>query len=533
MDPLLTMALQGTARHTGSAPETDTPLDDMLQHGEGREPERSLLLAAGALATYLQAGQRVEASTSPLPSSPAETLPALQGRPAQLVWDLLHQRFPPIMVSNEFMTQGNPHSDEEYQAVLGEALALTARAGRRLPEHMLPKVLAIQNRAAREALLPALGERGRWLAGLHPGWKWATAEPEIKDAELETTWLEGLPAQRLAAIARLRVSNPATARQWLATSWKSEGAEFRHDALGALETSLSLADEPFLDAALDDRGERVRARAAQLLARLPDSALAARMRERAESILTYDKAREKLLVTLPERIDAAWQRDGVTLKPPKAAQVDERQWWTVQTLALVPPSHWSARFDRNPEKLIAAATKSEWVYLMLEGWAQAAIAFRDEDWSGPLWDCWRRPQGVSASGLPVPRHEVLTGLLTCMPPTQAEQRIARTLATASSKEDQLWSTVLGALRRPWSAALSRICLEHVRTELQELTPDNATRPSRWFANLDLVAVGISSTCFSEALELTAGTHLAAVSQFMETIQARRMLYDEFHNLRPA
>jgi hypothetical protein len=92
---------------------------------------------------------------------------------------------------------------------------------------------------------------------------------------------------------------------------------------------------------------------------------------------------------------------------------------------------------------------------------------------------------------------------------------------------------LGALRRPWSAALSRICLDHVRTEMQELKPDNATRQSRWFANLDLVAVGISSTCFSEALELTSGTQIVAVSQFAETIQARRTLYNEFHTLRPA
>jgi hypothetical protein len=533
MEPLLTVALQGTARHAGTVPETGTPVDVLLQSGEGQEPERSLLLAAGALATYLQAGQHVGASTPPLPVSPAETLPVLQGHSARLVWDLLHQRFPPVVAGDDFTTQGNRHNDIEYQAVLAEALALTARAGRRLPEHMLPKALATQNPAVREALLPVLGERGRWLAGLNPAWKWATAAPQVNDADLEATWQEGLPAQRLAALARQRALDPATARQWLATSWKSAGAEFRHDALGALETGLSLEDEPVLEAALDDRSERVRACAAQLLARLPESALAARLRERAESILTYDQAKERLVVTLPQGIDAAWQCDGVTLKPPRNAQADERLWWTVQTLALVPPSYWSTQFTRTPEKLIAAATKSELVYVMLEGWALAAIAFRDEDWSGPLWDCWRRPQGVSASGLPVPRHEVLTGLLTCMSPTQAEQRIARTLATASSKEDQVWSTVLGALRRPWSGALSRICLDYVRTEMQELNPDNATRQSRWFANLDLVAVGISSTCFSEALELTSGTQLTAVSQFMETIQVRRMLYDEFHNLRPA
>jgi hypothetical protein len=531
MEPLLTMALQGTARQAGSRPETGTPIDELWQGSGEREPERRLLLAAGALASYLQAGQRAETIAAPIAASPPETLAVLQGRQARLVWDLLHQRFPPVIAGDDFTMQAGRHSDLEYQAVLAEALTLVARAGYRLPEHMLPQALANQDAAVREALLPVLGERGRWLAALNPAWRWAAARPVVQDADLETTWLEGLPAQRLVALARMRASDPAAARQWLATSWKSEGAEFRHDALGALEAGLSLEDEPFLEAALDDRSERVRARAAQVLVRLPDSALAGRMRERAATILTYDPAGEKLLVTLPNSIDAAWQRDGVTPKPPRDAQVDQQVWWTMQTLALVSPAYWSARFNRTPDELIAAATKSQWIYEVLEGWSQAAIALRDDLWSGPLWDCWRHPLAVNAPRLRLVRDELLTRLLTSMPPAEAEQRLARMPSTSSNAEDYIWRILFAALQRPWSPGLSRACLERIRTDIEELTLPGALQRSGWFAQIDLIAVGIAPMCFGEALALLSAVERAELSQFRETIMVRRMLHAEFRGMR--
>ena len=59
--------------------------------------------------------------------------------------------------------------------------------------------------------------------------------------------------------------------------------------LSVLADGLSLADEPLLEAALDDRAAEVRSWAAYLLARLPGSALGQRMAERALGCLRLDR----------------------------------------------------------------------------------------------------------------------------------------------------------------------------------------------------------------------------------------------------
>ncbi len=75
-------------------------------------------------------------------------------------------------------------------------------------------------------------------------------------------------------------------------------------------TGLSMADEPFLERALDDRDAQVRRRAAELLAGLPDSRLAARLTAAAGSILTLKDG--ALNPVFPAAVNDALWRDGVT-----------------------------------------------------------------------------------------------------------------------------------------------------------------------------------------------------------------------------
>jgi len=64
---------------------------------------------------------------------------------------------------------------------------------------------------------------------------------------------------------------------------------------------LSLADEPLLEAALDERDAGVRGWAAHLLARLPGSALGQRMARRAAGCLRIERGVRgaRLIVTRP------------------------------------------------------------------------------------------------------------------------------------------------------------------------------------------------------------------------------------------
>src|SRR5262249_48679905 len=142
-------------------------------------------------------------------------------------------------------------------------------------------------------------------------------------------------------------------------------------------------DEPFLEAALGDRSKLVRAAAAALLARLPQSALAARVQERAAASVTVFSspgalclARLRIEVTLPAECDAAMVRDGIEPKlPPEYRPFGQRGWWLAQVLGMVPPTTWST--STPPRDLLAVARKNEAWDALLAGWCRAAVLFQD------------------------------------------------------------------------------------------------------------------------------------------------------------
>src|SRR5690606_7489132 len=142
--------------------------------------------------------------------------------------------------------------------------------------------------ALRGPLLRLAGVRGGWLAAQHAGLHEVFAEPGRRD--------------------------PATARLLLTRAGQEEPDPGRADLLAALAGHLEPGDEPLLEAALDDRRSEVRRRAACLLALLPDSAFAARMRDRAARWLRVERTGDAVAVRvdLPEELDDAARRDGIT-----------------------------------------------------------------------------------------------------------------------------------------------------------------------------------------------------------------------------
>jgi hypothetical protein len=368
MDALVTAALLGTAQHGGGEVPASAPVDGLIEQIESSEVERRMLLRAGALATFRSAGAVPLAGIVVQEAAHAEKLPACSPLAATLIQSLLSGTYPEL---------------------LPEALERLRRAGLRLPFDLLP--LALSAREHRAALAPVLGERGRWLSGFNPVWAWARSaamdDTEPLPGNAETIWQEGAPGERVALLRRVRASEPERARQWLMEVWKHEKAEMRADLLGALEVGLTVDDEVFLEAALDDRGAAVRERAALLLAHLPGSALTARMIERAEGVLSY--AAGTLTVRPPREFARSATRDGLTEKPP--AGTGERAWWILQYMSRAPLSHWQERFGATPDELIGAAASTQWMWPLLEGWSHAYLLFGGDAWILPLWHAWSAP----------------------------------------------------------------------------------------------------------------------------------------------
>lgn len=281
--------------------------------------------------------------------------------------------------------------DENGSGLLGIAAIKMAAAGQRLPHALLPKALAIVDPSRREFIRPILGHRGAWLARrIHPEhWAIAALSPAAltDDVTAETAWNEGSPRERHDVLREMRRRDPEAARERLAVGFKSEKADLRESFVEILAIGLSEKDEPFLNGALKDRATGVRAAAARLLVRLPDSALARRRRAAAEGILGVKKGllSTTVTVTMPETFDPAWAADGLVEKPPAHLKIGPRAFWTRQILGSVPPRFFCDKFGIKPADLITAVLKADFPDIV-EAFADATTIFFDPDFYDALVD---------------------------------------------------------------------------------------------------------------------------------------------------
>jgi hypothetical protein len=390
---LVSTALLGTERRE---PTAAAPLAI-----ERDVPEEQLLARAAAIAVYRRAGARPQEGLRALEPAAPETLPRCSEAAAIRLVAIL---------------------GGEFAGVLDEWLELAQARGVRAPEELLPALLAA-GRGRRDAVLAVAGERGRWLGRLDEAWD--------VGADGEEVWRTGTIEARRSWLRSERGADPAAARAALEETWGEEDPRSRAALLGELAVGLSLGDEPFLEAALDDRRQEVRAMAADLLARLPGSQLMLRMQERARPLLRVGRGlRARLEAALPEQLDEAAMRDIVVVKPPRGT--GERAWWLEQILAATPLSLWERELERAPADLVALPVADKLAPAVHAGWSHAAARQLAAAWAEALlpetWDA---------------------RLIAAVPREVAERRIQKALTDTRAQ------AALGALRRPWGLELSR------------------------------------------------------------------------------
>ena len=278
----------------------------------------------------------------------------------------------------------------EHESLLRTWLMLATRHDVRAPADTLPAILdlARQDPKLRQLVRTTGGTRATWLAALNEDWAFAVSG-DSPDA-LATIWETGTGMARMEALHRLRQLDPDRARTLLETSSAQEDPTNRAFFVATLGDGLSLADEPFLERALDDRRKEVRQQAAGLLVRLKSSALTARMVGRATQLVTLGKSmilqRPRIDVAPPDEADPSMVRDGISPKPPAGTGVGEKAWLLAQIVGAVPPSTWSLGWSIEPDTLIRAVDGHEWREPLIAGWLTATERFRDATWARALWD---------------------------------------------------------------------------------------------------------------------------------------------------
>jgi hypothetical protein len=484
---LVNAALLGVERRPFAPPALPGLLDARLKAGP-EEGGAALLAALGALDLYRRAGQ------APL------ALPEPEGAPA------LARDLPPCSAAAgqqlALMLTG------QFAEALPEWLGRAARAGQRVPAEHLPALLDLAR--ARDGLrahaAPVLGRRGEWLAAQNPDWETLAlgAAEQLDEAALTAAWETAPRDARLNLLRQMR-RQPALRPQALALlagTWKQESAEDRAAFTAALAEGLSLDDEAFLEAALDDRAKNVRRAAAELLACLPESQLAQRMAERLRALVVFErgwfKAR-RFGLEPPVQCDAAMQRDGIEPKP--RGSRGERAAWLLQIVAAAPLGFWTETLDAPPAECVRLAATTEWRDVLIEGWSEAVT--RQASTGAP--DAAEWAEALLRAVLEEPAAVLLGVLLLPLAPERREEIILGYLRADTGFDDERPATrLLAESWEPWSAGFSGAVLDAL---CRHIARDNSYHPGPLLGLFRQMAF-----CADPAVSLGFAAQLRAAAQ---------------------
>jgi len=397
-DELTTTALLGTARRRLDASALPAPVAELIV-GRAGEPPLVLLEAAALRENYERAARLPDTACPPHPA-PGDPRPLLPEAAATRLAALLRARSPFLP---EWFEAARPHDYRAPDALCARLL----EAARAEP-------------AWREPLLRLAGARGRWLARHHPAWR---DEPRA-------------PARPDAATARRLLAGPPTT-----------GID-RAALLAALAEDLDPADEPLLEAALDDRRSEVRRTAAGLLALLPGSAFAGRMRERATRWLRVERTGDAVTVhvELPGELDESARRDGITDRTVEFSYrwngvPDYTAGCLRHLVAATPVGFWHEAAG-EPRAALRARVPDRYRQPLLDGLLDATLHQRDPVWAAALFG-----NGVPSDTALLRRRE----LFALMP---QRERVAHLRRLDSAWLSEL-EALLPAMEHPWPGELAQ------------------------------------------------------------------------------
>lgn len=341
----------------------------------------------------------------------------------------------------ELILSGTVASGPAAEALLLRWAQRAGSAGRRVPDRLLVDALDVgtSRPPLRKAIAGVVDERGRWLAGLRPSWRWAaTPTGHAEDLVDEHDWVRRPSAERVGVLRAVRQVDPGRGRSLVRASWGQDGPADREANLRALAVGLGRDDEPLLEAALQDRSAPVRRAAVELLDALPSSARAGRVAARLRPLIgVRGRVRLRVVVDLPSpSLDPAATADGVA--DPAAAGGSTP---SLHRLVLgAPLAVWGEATGHAVEQLARAVTEpAELVAL----WIEAAAVQRDPTWAAALLARYADPRLV-----PVLPAEVAAPLV--------EGHLRRPLPAEAVL------SLVSALDGPWPASLTDALVTNLR-----------------------------------------------------------------------
>ena len=354
--------------------------------------------ADGAERVLEAAAAHAAAARTAIPTAPATAL-NLPARPAPVIDPGLADILTRIMALD--------HPQDEF---IVRVLRLVRRRGLRLPPPLLNRVASALSGDDRDEVVAVMDERDRAVFALDERWAARIRRFAQRDAPTDPArWEDGDAQERADHLARLRRTDPDAARALLADgAWLRARAPEREQILNALAIGLGPADEQILEERLDDRAEAVRGRAAELLSRLPSSALIARAEALAERhvVVTRRALRAPAVELHGIEMTDALARDRY---PAKAHRTSASLARLEELIARIPTWRWPDLGGISAAELARARTRCDGQKVeLLVPLVRAATTWRDGELAAALADLGRSPAPAGLFGLlDEPRREAL------------------------------------------------------------------------------------------------------------------------------
>jgi len=498
-------------------------IDNALETGTGgSSKEEKILLALTATSVAMRAGQ-IAMKSSLLPPPPVPCPDEKKKQCSTYSITLLKH----VMADQ---AKGN---DLRRLRLIRDWLTFCREADQVIAPEYLPKLLDFVRDNA--ALQPLLAECGGlhfdWLLELNHDWKNAFkhARPDnIKQDELVEKIELGFDRERLVAFAALRQYNPSKALECLSSLWGKESFDQKIALLKLMSDQTETKDEEFLEeTVLSDRRKEVRLAAAGLLARLPQSRLVARMRERGEKFVSVKD--KKLEISLPSEFDKSMARDGIEESITVDSRIGQKAGWLYQIVGLIDPAFWQDHTGLSPAAFLDLVLASQdWSLPMVLGLLNAAALYNNADYQEAITGREEIHLTESQAGQNFLRnlpHDKLEKLITGKLPiwAQTDRRSAPRL--------DLWY-YLELVDFQWSQNFSIALLRFIIKEIREKVPVFGHTFYSNAANFGLrmhVGAGQYLDDFDLAKEEIDTWTRNGLERFVDNLKLRHEMYKSFQS----
>ena len=324
------------------------------------DTEESFLQLSSFVLPYYQAGNEFPVVETNIVAAEKEVVPYAPAEACKLLGMLLNENRHPLV--REWLKQ-------------------CAKQSRIVAPQFLPPLLDLSKEDVelQHLLKTVMGERGQWLVRLHAEWQ----------AILESTqavWETGKTAQRKQLFSYLLHHDTQQAKSLLQNTWHQESAADRFDFLSIWAELISSEEIDFLETARQDKSNKVKTLALQLLIRQPESKIYQEIRQSCSQLLTVKEGgifgigqksigvnAEVDLLPLIEKLEL--EKDSLH------KTFTDQEYHAFQLLSIIDLGSWEEQLGITSEKILRQFVAGKTLKKYIPAFAQAIILHRNKAWA--------------------------------------------------------------------------------------------------------------------------------------------------------